>query len=252
MKIAETPGDKFCRRALSCRSRSVDCYNKLPMAQFVYKRKELNIRKHLSNRKVAHCLPYSYTRPRNQAKFEAGRPMRKLTHQELSSKRLSKEGLENTPRMPVIGILDNIRSLYNVGSMFRTSDGAFVRGLYLCGYTPHPPRKELDKTALGATETVPWQYFSSPEGAIAAARAAGARLCVVEQTTGSVPYFTIQRSDFPICLVIGNEIAGVSRAFIEAADMAIEIPMYGVKQSLNAAVAYGIAVFEMAKIWRGG
>ncbi len=177
--------------------------------------------------------------------------MRKLTQQELSSRRLSREGMANSARFPIIGLLDNIRSLYNVGSIFRTSDGALVRGLYLCGYTPHPPRKELEKTALGATETVPWEYFRTPAEATAAARAAGAKICVLEQTTRSIPYHSIGPSDFPVCLVVGNEIMGVSPPFIESADLAIEIPMYGSKQSLNAAVAYGIAVFELVRIWTG-
>ena len=82
--------------------------------------------------------------------------MRKLTHDEIASKRLSLKAIPDTDRLPIYGLLDNIRSLYNVGSIFRTSDGALIRKLYLCGYTPHPPRKEIDKTALGATKSVPW------------------------------------------------------------------------------------------------
>jgi tRNA G18 (ribose-2'-O)-methylase SpoU len=176
--------------------------------------------------------------------------LRKLTHDEISTKRLSLDNVSSAQRLPVTCLLDSIRSLYNVGSIFRTSDGAMVDILYLCGHTPHPPRKEIEKTALGATKSVPWQYHRNPLTALQDARSKGAKICVLEQTTASVPYFDISKEDFPVCLVIGNEIVGVSPGLVSLADMAIEIPMYGVKQSLNAAVAYGIAVFELARIWR--
>jgi 23S rRNA (guanosine2251-2'-O)-methyltransferase len=176
--------------------------------------------------------------------------MRKLTHREISERRLPKETASSAERMPIFAILDNIRSLYNVGSMFRTSDGAMIRKLYLCGYTPHPPRKEIEKTALGATETVPWEYHDSVQGAINAAHREGARICVLEHTDESIPYYNIHPADFPLCLIVGNEITGASVQSIKKADMAIEIPMYGTKQSLNAAVAYGIAVFELVRIWK--
>jgi tRNA G18 (ribose-2'-O)-methylase SpoU len=177
---------------------------------------------------------------------------RKLTHEELSALRLRPEAAEAAPRLPVIALLDNVRSLYNVGSIFRTSDGAFVSGLYLCGFTPHPPRKEIEKTALGATRTVPWKYFRRSADAVSEARAAGMRILVLEHTTSGIPYDRVGPQDFPVCLVVGNEITGVSEELIAAADGAIEIPMHGTKQSLNAAVAYGIAVFELLKIWNGG
>jgi tRNA G18 (ribose-2'-O)-methylase SpoU len=177
--------------------------------------------------------------------------VRKLTHDEIAARRLAPDQVATAPRAPIIGMLDNIRSLYNVGSIFRTSDGAFIDSLYLCGYTPCPPRKEIDKTALGATLTVPWRHFPDPLGAITAAHTAGARICVLEHTSESMPYFRVARSDFPICLVVGNEISGVSAEVIAAADCAIEIPMYGTKQSLNVAVAYGVALFDLLRIWRG-
>jgi tRNA G18 (ribose-2'-O)-methylase SpoU len=176
--------------------------------------------------------------------------MQKLTPEQIAARRIPRDSIGKADRAPIIGMLDSIRSLYNVGSMFRTSDGACIRALYLCGYTPRPPRKEIEKTALGATETVPWLYFRTGLEAIVAARAAGTRICVLEQTTSSVPYHTIRKQDFPVCLVVGNEITGVSPDVVSAADMAIEIPMYGTKQSLNAAVAYGVALFELIRIWR--
>ncbi len=179
---------------------------------------------------------------------------RKLTHEEISAHRHTKETVATAARLPIFGMLDNIRSLYNVGSMFRTSDGALIQRLYLTGYTPHPPRKELEKTALGATGTVPWSHFRDPLDAVDACRSLGAKICVLEHTTESLPYDRVPPSAFPVCLVVGNELTGVSPQVIAAADMALEIPMFGTKQSLNAAVAYGIALFELVRIWksRGG
>jgi tRNA G18 (ribose-2'-O)-methylase SpoU len=176
--------------------------------------------------------------------------VRKLTHAEISAQRIARDQVRTAPRAPIIGFLDNIRSLYNVGSIFRTSDGAFINSLYLAGYTPHPPRKEIEKTALGSTETIPWRYFQDPLEGVAAARAAGARICVLEHTTGSRPYTSLTPADFPLCLVVGNELTGITPAVISAADIAIEIPMHGTKQSLNAAVAYGIALFELVRVWK--
>lgn len=176
--------------------------------------------------------------------------LRKLTHDEIAGHRLSTEVIHKTERFPIYAMLDNIRSLYNVGSMFRTSDGALIRKLFLSGYTPHPPRKEIDKTALGATQTVPWEYHRTTNDCISEIRQQGAKICILEHTTASIPYYEITKSDFPICLVVGNEITGVSPSVIAAADCAIEIPMYGVKQSLNAAVAYGIAIFELVRVWK--
>ena len=178
-------------------------------------------------------------------------PFRKLSPEEISRQRLPKPSVPQAPRTPIIGLLDNIRSLYNVGSIFRTSDGAFIQKLYLCGYTPRPPRREIEKTALGATETIPWEYYPSPLDALEVARRGGATICVLEQTTRSIPYHTVQKKEFPVCLVVGNEITGISPEVVSAADIAIQIPMLGTKQSLNAAVAYGIALFDLVRIWRG-
>lgn len=175
-------------------------------------------------------------------------PIKKLSHAELVSRRLSADDVHRAPRPPVYALLDNVRSMYNVGSVFRTSDGARIAGLYLTGFTPHPPRKEISKTALGATETVPWWYYREPGAAIKELRDKQIRLCVVEHTDRSVPYTQVLPQEFPICFIFGNELTGVSPVFLDAADMAIEIPMFGAKQSLNVAVAYGIVIFEMIRI----
>ena len=176
--------------------------------------------------------------------------MRKLTHDELMRKRHLQDQLSEAVTVPVYGLLDNIRSLYNVGSIFRTSDGALLRKLFLCGYTPVPPKKEIEKTSLGAVNSVPWEYYQDPLEGLKYARAQGAKICILEQTTASAPYHSITRNDLPLCLVVGNELTGISPEVIREADMAIEIPMYGTKQSLNVAVAYAIALFELVRVWR--
>jgi len=178
--------------------------------------------------------------------------MRKLTHEEIARARLAATAIAGAERFPVTLLLDNIRSLYNVGSIFRTADAARVAKLLLCGYTPHPPRREIDKTALGATATVPWEHHADPLAAVAELKRDGVRICVLEHTDASLPYSAVTRKEFPLCLVVGNEITGVSKELIAAADMAIEIPMFGMKQSLNAAVACGVALFELIRIVREG
>jgi tRNA G18 (ribose-2'-O)-methylase SpoU len=176
--------------------------------------------------------------------------MRKLTHSEISTKRIQLDQAADADRVPLIVLVDNIRSLYNVGSIFRTSDGAMIKKLILAGFTPHPPRKEIEKTALGSTQSVPWEYTKQATAAIEKLKSQGYRICCLELTDKSISYYDVKAADFPMCLVIGNEITGVSKEIIEMCDLAIEIPMYGIKQSLNVAVAYGIAVFELVKIWR--
>jgi len=178
--------------------------------------------------------------------------MRKLTHDEIKENRFTVDTLKDAERLPIYVLLDNIRSLYNVGSIFRSSDGARIEKLFLCGYTPFPPRKEIEKTALGATSTVPWEYFKDPKEAIAQIKSQGIKLCVLEHTTKSIPYYDLTKENFPLCLVVGNEITGISKDVVSEADLAVDIPMYGVKQSLNVAVAYGIALYEFVRILKTG
>jgi tRNA G18 (ribose-2'-O)-methylase SpoU len=177
-------------------------------------------------------------------------PMKRLTHDQIAARRLTPEAALTADRTAIYGLLDNIRSLYNVGSIFRTSDGALISGLYLCGYTPHPPRREIEKTALGATGTVPWWYLRDPMEAIAELKKRGVTICALEHTTASIPYTEVSADRFPLCLIVGNELTGVSPALLDAADMAIEIPMFGTKQSLNVAVAYGVAAFHLTTLAR--
>jgi tRNA G18 (ribose-2'-O)-methylase SpoU len=176
--------------------------------------------------------------------------MKKLSHHDISLKRATLDTLPHIQRIPLCALVDNVRSLYNVGSIFRTSDGALIEKLILTGFTPHPPRKEIEKTALGSTKSVPWEYVKHPTEAIQLLKNKGYKICCLELTNAGIPYTEVQSNHFPMCLIIGNEITGVSKEVIELCDLAIEIPMYGTKQSLNVAVAYGIAVFELVKVWR--
>jgi 23S rRNA (guanosine2251-2'-O)-methyltransferase len=174
--------------------------------------------------------------------------LRKLRHEEIA--RTPYEEIASKKRYPLVIVVDNVRSLYNVGSIFRSCDGALVEKLYLCGYTPHPPRKEISKTALGADETVPWEYVSDVRDALRRLKAEGRRIAALEHTTGGVSCFDLSTDLFPLAVVVGNEIAGVSDDALALCDMAIEIPMYGVKQSLNVAVATGIICFEIVRVLR--
>ncbi|MBZ0199952.1 MAG: RNA methyltransferase [Ignavibacteriaceae bacterium] len=175
--------------------------------------------------------------------------MKKLSHDEITVNRSTLETVETADRMPLYVVLDNIRSTYNVGSIFRTSDGAMIEKLIMCGYTPHPPKKEILKTALGSTESIKWEYLKDPHEAVLQLKNEGIKICSLELTDNSIPYYNVKPSDFPLCIIVGNEITGVSQSLIDLCDFAIEIPQYGIKQSLNVAVAYGVAVFEMRKIY---
>jgi tRNA G18 (ribose-2'-O)-methylase SpoU len=170
----------------------------------------------------------------------------KLTYEEIKSQRSTPEELKEKTRFPIYVVLENIRSMYNVGAAFRTSDAACIQELILCGYTAVPPRKEIDKTALGATETVPWRHFPKAADAIHWLKGQGITVAALEHCKESKDLMTMD-CPFPIALVIGNEVDGVSEEAVEACDFACEIPMYGMKQSLNAAVAYGIAVFQLVE-----
>ena len=170
--------------------------------------------------------------------------MRKLTYQEIFSSRPTTEELSELERFPCYCLIENIRSLYNVGSIFRTSDAIRSAGLYLTGYTGKPPRKEIDKTALGAVDTVPWKYFLNPLDATNELKSKKISIIALEHTDKSIPYYDFNYT-FPFCLMLGNEVDGLSQELIVQANAAIEIPMYGLKQSLNVTVAYGIIMYHV-------
>lgn len=175
--------------------------------------------------------------------------MKKLTHDEIAKKRTTLETLDKVKKLPVYVLLNSIRSNYNVGSIFRTSDGVMIEKLYLCGYTPHPPKKEILKTALGSTDSVSWEYVKNPKDVILKLKEDGIKICALELTSNSRHYSEITVGEFPICLLVGNEITGVSQELLDLCDFSLEIPQFGIKQSLNVAVAYGIAIFELRKIF---
>lgn len=176
--------------------------------------------------------------------------MKKLLHAEIIEKRLTEEQAAQAQRHPITLMVDNVRSLYNVGSMFRTADSAFIQEIILCGYTPHPPRKEIEKTALGATHTVPWRYFPDPVEAVHTLRREGNRIIAVEIADTHRMYDSLSTKDYPLVLIVGNEITGISDEVMALVDDTVEIPMYGVKHSLNVSVATGIVLYEAVKIWK--
>lgn len=175
--------------------------------------------------------------------------MKKLSHAEISENRATLETIKSVDKLPVVVILNSIRSSYNVGSIFRTSDGAMIEKLYLCGYTPHPPKKEVLKTALGSQDSIDWEFEKDPTKVVKKLKSNGYTICALEQTDSNISYSEIKKSNLPLCLIVGNEISGVSQELIDLCDVTIEIPQFGIKQSLNVAVAYGIAIFELRKIY---
>lgn len=173
--------------------------------------------------------------------------MRKLTYEEILKERPNEEELEKLPKHKIIVILDNIRSSYNVGSIFRTCDSTRIEELLLCGFTPHPPKKELAKTALGALNTVKWKYFKTTLGAIEYAKSLNYKVYAVELTTNKKIYSEVQANEFPVAVILGNELSGIDDDVIKHCDDSIEIPMYGIKHSLNVSVATGIILYELCK-----
>lgn len=174
---------------------------------------------------------------------------KKLLHSEILSERLTDDEALSSIRHPVSLMLDNIRSNYNVGSIFRTADSALVQELILTGYTPHPPKKEIEKTALGAHKSVPWKYFHNQNEAIIYVKEQKIKLLALELTEKKRNYDSLEKTDFPCCIVLGNELTGIDQNLLDQCDDSIEIPMYGVKHSLNVSVAAGIAVFEAIRKW---
>jgi tRNA G18 (ribose-2'-O)-methylase SpoU len=170
--------------------------------------------------------------------------MKKLTYEEITSQRITPEGIKQVQRYPIYAILDNIRSLYNVGSIFRTADAVRLEKLYLTGITGQPPRQEIDKTALGSVQSVPWEYQENPIGVIESLKKQGVQIVALEHTRESKPFWEMNYQ-YPSCLVVGNEVFGIQEKIVELADSSVEIPMYGIKQSLNVTIAFGIVIYEM-------
>ncbi len=162
--------------------------------------------------------------------------------------RMSAEEKKNSPHFPVWLLLDDVRSMHNVGAAFRTADAFKIQGITLCGYTPRPPHRDIHKTALGATETVDWQYEADITTAIRSLKQAGYAIFAVEQAFGSL---NLKEMGAPasakMAFIFGNEVTGVSDAALALCDACVEIPQWGSKHSLNVSVSMGIVLWEAVK-----
>jgi len=169
--------------------------------------------------------------------------MRKLLNEELD--RLSLEAYKKVEKIPLVVVLDNVRSLHNIGSIFRTGDAFRIQALVLCGITAQPPHREIHKTALGATESVNWSYEASTTEAVLRLKEEAYHIYAVEQAQGAL---SLKNATFDpqqrYALVLGHEIRGVDQAVVDLSDQCIEIPQYGTKHSLNISVAAGIVIWE--------
>ena len=172
--------------------------------------------------------------------------MRKLRNEELG--RISIEEFKNAEKLPIIVVLDNVRSALNIGSVFRTSDAFLVEGVCLCGITATPPNPEIHKSALGGEFTVSWKYFEKTFSAIEELRLNGYKIYAVEQTEGSIslPDFKVDINE-KYALIFGHEVDGVDQEVISLCDGSIEIPQWGSKHSLNISVSAGIVLWDLVK-----
>lgn len=172
--------------------------------------------------------------------------MRKLLNSELGRKSL--EQFRRSEKPPLVIILDNVRSHNNVGSIFRTADAFLIQRIYLCGITAKPPHRDIQKTALGATESVDWVYFEKAEDAVLELKGQDYRIIGIEQAEGSVGLqnFVPERS-LKYALVFGHEVNGVSQQVLDLCDLCVEIPQFGTKHSFNIAVSVGIVLWEVNK-----
>ena len=167
----------------------------------------------------------------------------KLANQELERKTV--EAFKSAGKIPLVIVLDNVRSLNNIGSVFRTADAFLVEAIYLCGFTAKPPHKDIHKTALGATESVDWKHFKSTKDAVRELRAGKYRIISLEQTRASIPltgFYPEKNTGY--ALVFGNEVKGVDQEIIDISDICLEIPQFGTKHSFNIAVSTGIVLWD--------
>ncbi len=172
--------------------------------------------------------------------------MRKLNMDELNRK--SVEEFKGSEKIPVVVVLDNIRSMHNVGSVFRTADAFLLKAIYLCGYTPQPPHRDIHKTALGATETVDWKYFSDAAAAVQELRHEEYSIFAIEQVEKSIPLHHFKTGEYRrLAVVFGNEVSGIGDEILRLCDACIEIPQFGMKHSLNISVAAGIVLWELVR-----
>lgn len=170
--------------------------------------------------------------------------MRKLKNEELE--RLEVSEFKNAKKTPIIIILDNIRSLNNIGSVFRTSDAFLIEKIYLCGITAQPPHNDIRKTALGSTETVTWEYVENTLDIIEKLKSENIKICSIEQAENATMLNDFQpQPNEKYAFVFGNEVKGVAQNVVDASDVVIEIPQYGTKHSLNISVSCGVVVWDV-------
>ena len=173
--------------------------------------------------------------------------MRKLKITELN--RLTAEAYRTSRKTPLVVVLDHVRSLNNVGSIFRTADAFRMEAVYLCGITATPPHVEIHKTALGEEETVEWRYFKETTDALGELKQKGYVICAVEQAEGSISLDSLSLDkNKKYAVVVGHEVKGVQQKAIDICDFCVEIPQFGVKHSLNVSVAAGIVLWEFFKM----
>lgn len=174
--------------------------------------------------------------------------MRKLSWDEIE--RPDPEDVTTLPKHPVRLVVHNVRSIHNVGSMFRTSDAARIEHVHLTGFTGTPEHKDLHKTALGAQDTVEWSQHDEAVPLLHDLRSDGYTLAALEQTDETRRPRRMRAEDYPVALVVGNEVRGIEPALLDVVDLALEIPQYGAKISLNVSVAYGIAAYDLIRRYR--
>jgi len=169
---------------------------------------------------------------------------RKLKNEELP--RLSESEFKKVEKLPLIVILDNIRSLNNIGSVFRTADAFLIEKIYLCGITAQPPHKDIHKTALGATETVDWEYAENTLDVVQRLKSENVKVLAIEQAEKAVMLYTFTPNpSLKYAVVFGNEVKGVAQEVVDASHAVIEIPQYGTKHSLNIAVSAGVVIWDL-------
>jgi tRNA G18 (ribose-2'-O)-methylase SpoU len=162
--------------------------------------------------------------------------------------RKNRTGFHQANKLPVILLLENIRSMHNVGSVFRTADAFLANAIYLCGYTPRPPHRDIHKTALGATESVSWKYVENALKEVELLKKNGYRVVGVEQVEESIPLQNFKLAEGEkMVLIFGNEVQGVSEELLRCCDACIEIPQFGMKHSLNISVAAGMVLWELVR-----
>ena len=161
--------------------------------------------------------------------------------------RKSVEDFKLADKKPLVVVMDNIRSMHNVGSVFRTADAFLISGICLCGFTPQPPHRDIHKTALGATDSVDWLYYEHTVDAVLALKVRGYKVLAIEQTEGSILLNEYVHSNTPTAFVFGNEVDGVADDVLQVCDGVIEIPQWGMKHSLNISVAAAVVLWEFVR-----